>query len=500
MVKMIKKIMRMNKIFLLTTLLIAIGVIVFFCYAFYMRNVTAEKYDYSIECIDNGKYDEAIKILSAMIDYKESSQLIEEAKKGKDYQGAQKLIAEKKYEDAIKKLEGLGDYKDAKEICDKTKYEYAKVLFEQKQYSKAKELFEKLGNYEDSKVYFAKCDIESIDNSKRLIYNAACSLQQKGKYREALKDFLALGDYMDSDLKVEEVSRLINAKTIAAGVTYSMGVSKKGRVVTAGDNLNGRCDVFSWKNIISIDGFGSLTIGLKENGTVEYAGNIGENVAIDVSKWKNIIDVAAGERYIVGLERDGTVLAQGHNGDGQTDVKKWKNVADITTGWRFTVGLTKKGRLLFAGYDNGQREEYLKSKSEWEDVIAIEAGGAGKGSKCKGAGHTVGLRSDGTVVAVGDNKYHQCEVSKWRDIVAIAAGDWYTVGLKSNGTVLITGHNEPGNEYIDEDIYKWKNIVDVAAGFGQTLGLKKNGSVVAIGYNTNNEREGTLSWPKIKVK
>ena len=30
--------------------------------------------------------------------------------------------------------------------------------------------------------------------------------------------------------------------------------------------------------------------------------------------------------------------------------------------------------------------------------------------------HTVGLKSDGTVVAVGDNEYGQCDVSGWRGI------------------------------------------------------------------------------------
>ncbi len=36
--------------------------------------------------------------------------------------------------------------------------------------------------------------------------------------------------------------------------------------------------------------------------------------------------------------------------------------------------------------------------------------------------HTIGLKSDGTVVAVGDNKYGQCDVSGWHDIVAVAGG------------------------------------------------------------------------------
>ena len=53
--------------------------------------------------------------------------------------------------------------------------------------------------------------------------------------------------------------------------------------------------------------------------------------------------------------------------------------------------------------------------------------------------HTVGLRHDGTVVAVGGNDKGQCNVSRWRDIVEISAGNGYTMGLKRDGTVIATG-------------------------------------------------------------
>lgn len=33
-----------------------------------------------------------------------------------------------------------------------------------------------------------------------------------------------------------------------------------------------------------------------------------------------------------------------------------------------------------------------------------------------GRRHTVGLKSDGTVVAVGNNEYGQCDVCGWRGI------------------------------------------------------------------------------------
>ena len=68
--------------------------------------------------------------------------------------------------------------------------------------------------------------------------------------------------------------------------------------------------------------------------------------------------------------------------------------------------------------------------------------------------HTVGLKSDGTVVAVGNNQYGRYDVSGWKDIVAVAAGDEHTVGLKSNGTVVAVGDNDYGQC----DVGSWKGI------------------------------------------
>ena len=66
----------------------------------------------------------------------------------------------------------------------------------------------------------------------------------------------------------------------------------------------------------------------------------------------------------------------------------------------------------------------------------------------------MGLKSDGTVVAVGDNEYGQCNVYDWSDIVAISAGKYYTVGLKSDGTVVAVGDNEYGQCNVSD----WRDI------------------------------------------
>ena len=68
--------------------------------------------------------------------------------------------------------------------------------------------------------------------------------------------------------------------------------------------------------------------------------------------------------------------------------------------------------------------------------------------------HTVGLRSDGTVVATGYNRDDRCNVSGWKDIVAVAAGDDHTVGLKSDGTVVAAGDNDEGQNEVSD----WTDI------------------------------------------
>ena len=132
-----------------------------------------------------------------------------------------------------------------------------------------------------------------------------------------------------------------------------------------------------------------------------------------------------------------------------------------------TVGLKSDGTVLACGKnDDGQCDV-----SDWKDIVAVAAGSV----------HTVGLKSDGTVVACGEN--YECDVSGWADIVAVAVGRVHTVGLKSDGTVLACGYNEDGQC----DVSDWTDIVAVAASFSHTVGLKSDGTVVVCGNNSDGQ-------------
>jgi len=62
----------------------------------------------------------------------------------------------------------------------------------------------------------------------------------------------------------------------------------------------------------------------------------------------------------------------------------------------------------------------------------------------------LGVKSDGKVVAAGNNYLGRCDVSTWTGIGQVAVGYYHTVGLKSDGTVVAVGQNYYGQCNIDD--------------------------------------------------
>ena len=137
----------------------------------------------------------------------------------------------------------------------------------------------------------------------------------------------------------------------------------------------------------------------------------------------------------------------------------------VAAGKWHTVGLKSDGTVVAVG-DNGAGQCDVGG---WTDITQVAAGGY----------HTVGLKEDGTVVAVGENSFGQCDVSGWTDIIRVAAGGYHTVGLKEDGTVVAVGENSFGQC----NVSSWTDIIRVAADGSHTVGVKANGRVVAVGDN-----------------
>ena len=154
----------------------------------------------------------------------------------------------------------------------------------------------------------------------------------------------------------------------------------------------------------------------------------------------------------------------------------------IVAGSACTIGVKSDGSVIAVG-DNDYGQCDVK---DWEDIIEF----------ANGFRHTVGLKSDGTVIAIGRNAYGQCDVSDWKDIVAIAAGDEHTVGLKADGTVVAVGYKDDTVSFGRCDVSDWKDIVGISAGIDHTVGLKADGTVEAVGLKNYGQCD-VFGWTDI---
>lgn len=175
------------------------------------------------------------------------------------------------------------------------------------------------------------------------------------------------------------------------------------------------CDYFLWFIALKMDG------NIISEGIYNY----------DFEGWTDIQEIAAGNGIIVGLKKDGTVC---WSWSGVPDLRiekilsDWTDISSIYYGSSI-FGLKSDGTVVTTGI---YPENYV---TEWKDIVRLSVT----------ENTTVGLKGDGTVVAVSSIDFGQCDVKNWTDIIAVDTSYYYTLGLKSNGTYIVTkytGSNE----------------------------------------------------------
>lgn len=270
--------------------------------------------------------------------------------------------------------------------------------------------------------------------------------------------------------KITPVSQM----SIAAGLSFSVGVCRNGTVVTTDRALKTQwwSDVATWKNIVSVSAGDYHILGLREDGTVAAAGR-STSGQCGTESWRNIVAISAGTNHSAGLSSDGRVFITEYT--QAQEAKKWRNVVAVSAGADYTLALFKDGTVKHCV--SGSKKFHFSNKKtdfyNWNDIIAISAGD----------NHIVGVRRDGRVVATGWNGRGQCNVADWRDITAVATGLNHTVGLLKDGTVVATGSNTHGQC----NVGLWTDIVAIAAGHSHTVGLRRDGTTVATGSNESGQ-------------
>ena len=308
-------------------------------------------------------------------------------------------------------------------------------------------------------------------------YNAAVEMRRKatnaGGYSAAAEIFDALGSYKDSKEQAEQCRAIAaqkqkqeerKRKTIAAiastaAVLIIAAVLIVTKVIIPASNYKKAEMLLSsgdYKNaIIMFEALGDY----KDSAELIKEGN---NAAA-YAEAEALLD--AGDKARAAIKFSTIAEYRDAKERGRS---LWSEVAQretVSACGLLTVGLKASGTVVAVGRNvNGQC-----NVSGWKNIIAISAG----------VDYTVGLKADGTVIAVGNNDHGQCNVSDWTDIVSVSAGTAHTVGLKADGTVVAVGDND----YSQCNVSDWTDIVAVSAGDAHTVGLKADGTVVAVGSN-----------------
>ncbi len=177
-----------------------------------------------------------------------------------------------------------------------------------------------------------------------------------------------------------------------------------------------------------------------------------------------VTKITTGSEYSLFLKSDGSLWAMGNNGFGQ--------LGDGTSG---------------LGNQTNLPEQIVAS-----NVTAIAGGGY----------HSLFLKSDGSLWAMGDNFAGQLgdgthvdatnhpEQIVVSNVTAIAGGQYHSLFLKSDGSLWAMGLNQYGQlgdgtyntTNLPEQIVA-SNVTAIAAGFGHSLFVKSDGSLWAMGWN-----------------
>jgi alpha-tubulin suppressor-like RCC1 family protein len=234
-----------------------------------------------------------------------------------------------------------------------------------------------------------------------------------------------------------------NVTAIAAGVFHSLFLKSDGSLWAMGNN-----------------NFGQLGDGTTDNGN--YNTNLPEQIVAS-----NVTAIAAGRFHSLFLKSDGSLWAMGYNasgqlGDGtynQTNRPKQivaSNITAIAAGWTHSLFLKSDGSLWAMGYNGyGQLGDGTTDNDNYQTNLPEEIVATNVTAIAAGYDHSLFLKSDGSLWAMGDNDdgelgdgtYNQATLPEQivaTNVTAIAGGSDHSLFLKSDGSLWAMGDNEWG--------------------------------------------------------
>jgi len=347
---------------------------------------------------------------------------------------------------------------------------------------------------------------------------------------------------------------------IAAGYHHSLFLKGDGSLWAMGDNSWGQLgdgttnggiyetnlpEMIVASNVTAVAGGWDHSLLLKSNGSLwgmgyNAWGALGDGATVNYLDShtnvpeqivaSNVTAIAGGDYHSLFLKSDGSLWAMGLNqhgqlGDGGIDDLTnnpeqivASDVTAIAAGQGFSLFLKSDGSLWAMGNNfYGQLGDgtgaYNISTNLPEEIVASNVTAI-----AAGGGHSLFLKSDGSLWAMGLNQHGQLGDGTYNstnlpeeivasNVTAIAAGVLHSLFLKSNGSLWAMGFNgygELSDGTTDSGNYETNlpeeivagNVTAIAAGGEHSLFLKSDGSLWAMGDDYNGELgDGTYYNP-----
>ena len=224
---------------------------------------------------------------------------------------------------------------------------------------------------------------------------------------------------------------------VAAGGNHSLGLKADGSIVAWGWNYYGQTNVPAPNTgFVAVAG-GVGTVWVSRPTGPSWRGDTTATVKPTSPPNTGFVAVAAGGDHSLGLKADGSIVAWGYNGYGQTNVPAANTgFVAVAAGGDHSLGLKADGSIVAWGYNgDGQTNVPAPTRVSWPSPRAVATvwvsrptGPSWRGDAttrvkptsprpipifvavAAGGQHSLGLKTDGSIVAWGWNYYGQTNV------------------------------------------------------------------------------------------